>query len=37
MVRFEKDKLIIEIKTSTAHEDWINLHNSLCNLIRCVN
>lgn len=37
MVRFEKDKLVIEIKTVTPHEDWLNLHASLCDIIRFVN
>jgi hypothetical protein len=37
MVRFEKDKLIIEIKTTTPHEDWLSMHASLCDLLRFVN
>ena len=37
MVRFERDRLVIEIATSTPHEDWLNIHEAICNIVRLVN
>jgi hypothetical protein len=33
MVRFEKDKLVIEIETNCPREELQLLHDGLCNLI----
>ncbi len=36
MVRFEKDKLVIEIDASGPFgplEEWVNLHDAMCDLI----
>ena len=36
MVRFEENKLIIEIVTHWPQESWKELHTGLCDLIRYV-
>jgi len=36
MVRFEKEMLIIEIGTHTPAEDWLNLYNGICDVVRNV-
>jgi len=37
MVRFEENKLVIEIENSDPVEAWIELQQGLCDLIRFVN
>lgn len=37
MVRFEKEKLVIEVSCYNPHDVWLELHGSLCDLIRFVN
>jgi|GEM_PF-5302046 len=37
MVRFEKEKLVIEVNCYNPHDVWLELHGSLCDLIRFVN
>ena len=36
MVRFEEKKLIIEIETTTPVETWLEMHQSLCDIVRFV-
>lgn len=36
MVRFEKDKLVIEVTCYDPVERWMELHTSLCDIIRNV-
>jgi hypothetical protein len=36
MVRFEENKLVIEVETSMPHETWLEMHASLCDIIRYV-
>jgi len=36
MVRFEDEKLVIEIVTHTPAEDWLNIHTGICDVIRNV-
>jgi hypothetical protein len=37
MIRFESDKLIIEIRTPFPVETWIDLHSGIYDLARNVN
>ena len=37
MVRFERDRLVIEIATTSPHEEWLNIHEAICNIARFVN
>jgi hypothetical protein len=37
MVRFEEDKLVIELRAGTSQnalDKWVGLHSALCNVIR---
>jgi len=36
MVRFEDEKLVIEIHTHTPAEDWLNLFEGICDVVRSV-
>jgi hypothetical protein len=36
MVRFEERKLIIEVETITPVETWLDMHQSLCDVVRFV-
>jgi hypothetical protein len=36
MVRFEKEKLVIEIQCHNSAETWMELQNGLCDIVRCV-
>lgn len=33
MVKFEKDKFVIEVPTTSPAEDWLGLHQVLCSVI----
>lgn len=37
MVKFEKDKFVIEVPTTSPAEDWLELHDALCLVIRSLN
>lgn len=37
MVRFEENKLIIELQTCSPVEDWLYLQQGLCDVVRNVN
>ena len=37
MVRIEEDRLVIEIKTYSESEAWLNLYRGLLDLVREVN
>ncbi len=36
MVRFEDEKLVIEISDSCPVERWINIHRGICDILRFV-
>ena len=36
MVRFEENKLVIEIETRFPTETWLNMHRGICDVVRTI-